>query len=212
MKLRTYKRVGFLAPAFLLVCVLAALLLRSGLPKYNGQSLMFWFKNLPNSTIPASGAVTYRIAVFGGPLGQKGPSEADAHEALVAIRAMGTNALPFLIHKLKQRGPRPAFDPVVRSYSRKLPVIQNLLPTDHETFVEQQQAVTGLLALCPLPPDTVNELRKLSLDFQSPGWSLAGDILRANDDPGLRDIALNSYFEEQATIKRFKNAGAYVHY
>src|ERR1700743_930813 len=134
MKRRTYKLPRLLAAMCLLVGVLAALLLRPGLPKYNGQSLAFWFKNLPNATIPASeSSATYKLSVFGGPLGPSEPNEKDARQALAAIRAMGTNALPFLIHKLKQRGPRPAFDPVVRSFSPKLPVIKQVLPTNRQT-------------------------------------------------------------------------------
>jgi hypothetical protein len=205
MTRRTLKRLGLLAAVCLLVGVLAALLLRPGLPSYNGQSLAFWFKNLPNVSVPAPETlVTYKLSVFGGPLGPPEPGEKNAREALVAIRAMGTNALPFLISKLKRPDPHPAFDNLVRSYSGKLPVIQRLLPTTHQVFVERQQAVTGLVALCPLPSDTVLELRKLSLDFQGPNWSLAGDILRANDNPRLCDAALRSYFQDLATMEELR--------
>ena len=205
MRRGTLTRLGVLVAVSLLIGVVAALLLRPRLPRYNGQSLAFWFKNLPDATVPAPGGPTYRGNLFGGPLGPPDPGEKNAREALTAIRAIGTNALTFLMYKLKRPVPRWGFDKLVRTYSGKLPMLQRLLPTHYRVFVERQQAVTGLLALCPLPPDTVLELRKLSLDFQGP-WTLAGDILRANDDPKLREWALNAYFEDRARMEQVRRA------
>jgi len=58
---------------------------------------------------------------------------------------------------------------------------------------ERAKAVTGLLALYPLPPDAVQKLRTLSLDFKGPAWALAGEVLAANEDPKLVREALSPY-------------------
>jgi hypothetical protein len=136
------------------------------------------------------------------------PGEKKATEALVAIRAMGVNSLPFLMRKLKRPEPHQGLDGLGRRYLAKLPYVRQLLPTRHQVFVERQQAVTGLVVLCPLPPHTVLELRKLSCDFQSPSWALADDIVRANDNPRLRDMALSSYFVDKAAIERLRRVAA----
>lgn len=227
----TIKRFGLAAGVCLLVGVSAALFLRPALPQYDGQPLTYWLTNLPSVTVPYSGhsqgstsapywlpslpsaavpvrgtSTSYKSSVFDGRIGPAEPSEENSRKALAAIRAIGTNALPFLMNRLQRRNPPLAFDALVRRYSGNLPLIRRVLPTRYQVFVEHRQAVTGLLALCPLPPNTVVRLRKMSLSFQDPNWAIAGDILRAHDNPGLRDEALNSYFRDMATRKRVREA------
>jgi len=107
---------------------------------------------------------------------------------LTAIRAIGTNGFAFLIQKLEQRPSRSRFSKLAQRYAANLSLTQKFFPSAQQVEKERRQAVTGLLALCPLPPDAVERLRTLSLDFQGPAWSLAGDVLRANENPRvLRD-------------------------
>lgn len=210
----------------MLVGVSVALLLRPALPQYDGQPLnywltklpsvtvpysgyspgsisaTYWLTNLPNATVPVRGTSTsYKSSMFDRRIGPAEPSEENSRKALAAIRAMGTNALPFLMNRLQRGNPPLAFDDLVRRYSGKLPIIRRVLPTRYQVFVEQRQAFTGLVALCPLPPNTVVQLRKMNINFQDPNWPLAGDILRAHDNPELRDEALDSYFRDMATRK-----------
>ena len=186
--------------------VLAAVLFSRRLPYYRGQSLEFWFHNLPSVTIPAPGATRiYKNAVFPATWPQE-PSEKNAREALQAVRAVGTNALPFLMRKLKGRDPRAAFGGTLGSHLKKLPDIPWLLPAPQRVSVERQQAVTGLLALCPLPPDAVRKLRKITDDLRNPNCATGYDILRANDNPKLRDEVLNSCLQDIAQREQLKAA------
>jgi hypothetical protein len=116
-------------------------------------------------------------------------SAQDYRTALKAVRVIGTNALPFLIRKLEQRPPSQSLAKL-RYYAAKWPALGALFPS---TDAQRAQAVTGLLVLCPLPPHTLQELRALSLDFDGPAWSQAGDLLKANKDPRLVQDALSPY-------------------
>jgi hypothetical protein len=189
------KRVGLLVAACLLSAALWAARWSSRIPSYGGQPLSFWLNQLPIVSVEGpSGSTLSRVNVvysnpfFGGASGA-GTSRAEDHrKALTAIRAIGTNGFAFLIQKLEQRPPRSRFSKLAQRYAANLSLTQKFFPSAQQVEKERRQAVTGLLALCPLPPDAVERLRALSLDFQGPAWSLAGDVLRANENPRvLRD-------------------------
>ncbi len=114
-------------------------------------------------------------------------------EALVGIRAIGTNGLPFLFHKLERPIPSGALDRLVYHYGPRVPLVGKLLPSGIQREADRAKAVAGLVALCPLPPDAVQKLRTLSLEFKGPAWALVGEVLAANDDPMLVRNSLSPY-------------------
>jgi hypothetical protein len=74
-------------------------------------------------------------------------------------------------------------------------VIREVFPNPKQVSVEREQAVTGLLVLCPLPEGTMRELLKLAQDLKGPTWGLADDVLRANVDPEVVRFTLKPYGE-----------------
>jgi hypothetical protein len=193
MTAKVSKRLGLLVVACLAVAALVAALWPPRSPVYAGQPLPFWFKRLPMLSVPdPSARITYQFDLYGVP-GAPVRDITKSREALAALRAMGTNALPFLIRKLEQPSARSRFAKLAQRYGGKLPLVQRYFPSDLQRHVEQQQSVAGLLALCPLPPDTVLRLRTLSLDFKGGAWGLAGDVLRADNNTNVLREALRPY-------------------
>ena len=111
--------------------------------------------------------------------------------ALAAIRAIGTNGLPFLVRKLQGRPP-PRLIWLMQRYAGTWPGIRRIFPPQ-DPAKEQGQAVAGLLVLCPLPPDAEQKLRSLSVDFRSSCWYQAYYVVKANKDPGMVRDALSAY-------------------
>jgi hypothetical protein len=204
---------SIIAAACVVVIALVSGVRPSNLQSYNGEPLTFWFKRLPEvhvirtfaadpqaslsfklsydlpsaSTTVSSGGRVMLPATSISP--GTSNSAQDYRTSLKAIRVMGTNALPFLIRKFEQRPPSRAMAKL-RYYAAKWHAVGALFPS---TDAERAQAVTGLLVLCPLPPDTLQKLRTLSLDFAGPAWSQAGDLLKASEDPRLVRNALSPY-------------------
>jgi len=213
------KPLGFRVAAIVWACLALAVLVVAfwpvRQPTYNGRPLAFWFKRLPEmhglrtfgvdpEAVPSSklsynqpstsSTVSYHFPLnrsLSATSTSSGTSNSvqDYRTALKAIRVMGTNALPFLIRKLERRPPLRRLQKL-RYYTAQWPAMDALL---WSTDTERAQAVTGLLVLCPLPPDTLQKLRTLSLDFYGPAWSQAGDVLKANKDPRLVRDALSPY-------------------
>ena len=102
---------------------------------------------------------------------------------------MGTNALPLLLGKLAG-GTESPLKRRVRFYASKWRGTRWLFP---DPVLEKAQAVTGLLALCPLPPDAVLQLSELTADVRNPLWSKADFVLRGNVDPRVATNALAVY-------------------
>jgi len=207
MTAKVSKRLGLIAVACLVVGALISALRPAKQPSYDGEPLAFWFKRLPqvhyirtfaaDPNAPLSGKVSYAqpssaaMISYGVMLSATttASSTQDYPTALKAIRVMGTNALPFLLRKLEQRPPSSRLAWLRRS-AAKWSVTAGLFP---DVGAERAQAVTGLLVLCPLPPEVLQKLRTLSLDFDGPAWSQAGDVLKASEDPGLVRNALSRY-------------------
>jgi hypothetical protein len=219
MTSRPANPLGLLVVAIVSAClglaVLVAALWPAKQPTYNGRSISFWFKRLPeihglrsfavdpeaapSSKLSYAQPSTSTTVSYGFPLNRSlsatstspgtSNSAPDYRTALKAIRVMGTNALPFLIRKLERRPPSRSLQKL-RYYAAKWPAIGALFCS---ADTERAQAVTGLLVLCPLPPDALQKICTLSLDFYGPAWSQAGDLLKANKDPRLVRDALSSY-------------------
>ena len=104
---------------------------------------------------------------------------------------MGTNSLPFLIRKLQGRPPpRPVR--LIQRYAGGWPVIRTLWPPP-DGLKEREQAVAGLLVLCPVPDEAERKLRAMSLDFNSNYWYAAQYVLKAQKDPRVIRDALSAY-------------------
>jgi hypothetical protein len=182
------KLIGLLAVGCLVMSALVACMWPSSLPVHEGRPLSFWFEGLPE---------VYSVRSFSGysgglmPLSTNHPCS--TREALAGMRAIGTNGLPFLFHKLERPIPYGAVDKLVYVYGPRLPLVGTLLPSGIQQEAERAKAVAGLIALCPLPPDAVQKLRTLSLEFKGPAWALAGEVLAANEDPRLVRNTLSPY-------------------
>jgi len=154
MTLELSKRFGIFVAACLALATLAVPAWSGAKePAYDGQPLSHWFQRLP---------LTFRD---GASIPKGFTNGANCGPAIVAVQNMGTNALPFLFEKLEQR--ESAQEKRSSSYLR---------------CQERAQAVTGLLALSPLPPEAVERLRSLVTDFKNPVWFDADFVLVANEN------------------------------
>ena len=177
--------IGSWAAAVVLLCVVVAASWMSREPRYSGRSLSYWFQRLP--VLSASESV---VGVFRAP---SSSSLAENRAALAAIRAIGTNGLPFLVSKLQGRPP-PRLISLIQRYAGDWPVISTLLPVRNVPR-EQGQALAGLLMLCPLPADAEKRVRVMALNFKGHSWFSAGYVLKANRDPRVVRQALKPYLE-----------------
>jgi hypothetical protein len=174
------------AGAWLVMALLVAAFWPSSQPFYNDRPLSYWFSRLPARTSDPN--IGYAFAYAPAP----GAGAADYRAALAAIRAIGTNGLPFLLRKLHGQPPPPCVIRLLQRYAGNWPVLRTLFPVRDEAK-ERGQAAAGLIALCPLPPDTEKKLRVWSVDFRGPCWDQAHFVLKANRDPGIARYALRDY-------------------
>lgn len=189
---RPRKAFGLFAGAVLLAA-LTLLVMRfwpSSEPTYKGRPLSYWFTQLP----AVSGNETVR---FSQSIYWATPSNALDHKgALVAVRGMGTNSLPFLLRKLGRHSPPSRLTILLSRYCATWPIIWNVMTkpqTQQEESRERAQATAGLLVLCPLPPAAEEKVRSLALDFGGPAWFQAGYVLKANQNPAVVRDALHEY-------------------
>ena len=206
---KSAKHVGFLAAAWataaLAVAIILAAMWPARQPAFAGRPVSYWFGRLPviygdpsagkRMIYPDRGSgqetITYAYAGYRVAPTVPATGVADYPGALAAIRAMGTNGLPFLLHKLEGRPPSRVTR-LIQRYAGSWPVIRTLFrPQDR--VKEQGQAVAGLLVLCPLPSDAQLKLRSLSVDFRGSCWYQAGYVLKANRDPPMVRDALSAY-------------------
>ena len=180
---RPPKALAFRTAVWAGACLAAAVLVAAFWPSkrptdYNGHSLAYWFKRLPwVNTSPNHG--------FAGPFYPMTSADvADRRAALAAIRAIGTNGLPFLIGKLEGRPRRSWLTDLLDRYANNWPLLRKLFPQSAR-MKAGGQAIAGLLALCPLPPDVEQRFRLWSLEFNRPGWSEAYYVLKASKDPKI---------------------------
>lgn len=177
------KHLGVRLAAFGAVCVVVSILVAAFWPPrepaYNGHSLSYWFQRLP----VLSGQPNVGFAGIYEP--PQGAALAECRTALKAIKAMGTNTLPYLNRRLQ--APAPSWPiGLLYHHAGNWPVVGNVLAR-RDPLKQHGRALAGLLVLCPLPPDAERKVRDLSLDFKAPTWRLALVIVKAQNDPRIAE-------------------------
>ena len=134
-------------------------------PSYQGKPLEYWFNQLPmtskgmsgGSDIVVQGDRMQRRGWRSGTFWEYGSWKEKPEASAKAIRAMGTNAVAFSLHKLtRQNYP-------IESKIERLAFgvgLHGLLFED--TTPEREQSVTALILLKPLPREAVSKLITLS--------------------------------------------------
>ena len=134
-------------------------------PSFHGRSIESWFEQLPLLWLPNGGIVPvsiatgrFRIRLEWEKDGRKyGNSKRNPNESLAAIRAIGTNGLPFIMRKFVRRESR--LQRWIDTSASKCGLRRSLFK---DANVERAQAVTALIVLRPLPPQVISELKVLS--------------------------------------------------
>jgi hypothetical protein len=179
-----YKRLALVMVICSAVVALAAVLWpRSKDLSYDGRLLAYWFNELPPTILFPDGAIGYceKAVKRGRTYGRK---REKANESLAAIRVMGTNAIPFLLQKLSRQ--EPPFRERVEAFLSKCGMRRSLFP---DADIERGQAVTALIALNPLPPGTLLELRNLSNNSTNNIGRCAAFVLEARTNLNLARFA-----------------------
>ena len=139
------------------------------LPSYKGRSLNTWFEKLP-STFPSGPQFSVPILIptasgsiiRGERVEKQGllyGSTNQTRDTLVAIKNIGTNGLPFLFMKFSRHESRG------KKWLEKLAAWVGVRrPIFRDVGIERAQALSGLLALCPLPPEAIAEVTQLTND------------------------------------------------
>src|SRR5262249_19145404 len=83
---------------------------------------------------------------------------------IAAIRTMGTNAIPFLLSKLRERS--QAGDQI-RKVAVNCGMGRVFFLFSPDPVIERRQATTALLALLPLPPEALIRLQTISTNSTS---------------------------------------------
>lgn len=130
---------------------------------YLEQPADYWFAKVPMTIIPAEGLSNPGAVGFSTYLGQRygntNPNEADG---IKAFKAMGTNALPYLIGKL--RGTDTILERALTKAATKASV--SSVPF-RDAELERLQAVTALIALEHIPTEAHRTLVELSAGDQT---------------------------------------------
>jgi hypothetical protein len=187
MPLHSGKRLAVRLVAFGAACVVVVMLVAWWSwrePSYNGHSLSYWFQRLPVLTGEPNFAFE---GIYAPP---QGAALDDCRMAMKAMKAMGPNALPYLIHKLQARRPLRPVERLCRR-AQNWPVVGKLVDWP-DVRKDPGRALAGLLVLSPLPPDADRKVRDLSLDFKGPCWELAGIIVKAQNDPRVIEDNLST--------------------
>lgn len=162
---------GLLVVSFHLALVARVLLERE--PRHQGKPLNYWFNQLPLTRIVSDGSIVTQdqVQLPGRRYGSFLETPRGAREAFQDI---GTNALAFLLYKLKRsetRSHKPIQMLAIKYGFKRLP-----LPS---IDAERQQAVTGLIFLSPLPPDYLPQVSALATNADPKVATAAKCVLRA---------------------------------
>ncbi len=196
-------------PIWLITCVclgVAVLVLALGSgskqPTYKRQPLAYWFNRLP---LTMSGANTLSCVQFLEVSGRKyGSREIEPRVSIAAIQSIGTNGLPFLIHKIT-RCDLPMIK-WIEACASKCGIKRSLFP---DPELERGQAVTALLALSPLPESAILRLRKPPTNPTSSIGLSVGLVLAANTNIHLKAIIIpRSWWEGNDPLWNAANAPA----
>lgn len=144
----------------LFVVIVAAIFLICLYPKkqeliYQGRSIDYWFAQLPPTLVLSGGGIATADSLT--VLGQQYGSRQDASLSFAALDSLGTDAIPYLMKKLI--GKDSALEQAARNVAQKVKI--KSFPT-RMAAIESGQAVTGLIYLKELPPETVKVLTNLS--------------------------------------------------
>ena len=172
-------------------------------PRYGGHRLSYWLHQLP-ATFCYRGSMTGNACLGVDRWGRTFRVEREkAYVSVAAIRAIGTNGLPFLIRKLG---------------SRRLPLILRLedwafgrgigLPFLADPDMERAQAVTGLLALGPMPAGALDQLQKLRSDSRGRILDSVGWVLAAQTNNNLRPVGVWLHGSNMVASPQSENGGA----
>ena len=122
--------------------------------RFEGRSIDYWFAQLPATIVsPQSIVKAQSITVLGKQYGSTG----NVSKSFAALDSFGTNAIGYLIEKLIEKD--STFEQKATEFALKLGV--KSFPA-RNAAIERGQAVTGLIYLKELPPETVQTLINLS--------------------------------------------------
>jgi len=122
--------------------------------RYEGRSIDYWFAQLPPTIVSSQYIVKAQsITVLGKQYGSTG----NVSKSCAALDSFGTNAIGYLMEKLVEKDSifeQKATEVALKLGAKSFP--------GRNAWVERGQAVTGLIYLKELPPETVQALTKLS--------------------------------------------------
>jgi len=171
------------------VATLALLVLTTnrGEPSYQGKPLSYWVRQLPYTIVqtnwsgPNYSERADTIWVSAGAQPQRWDSSGDS---LPAVAAMGADALPFLIRRLRQSDTPSKL--MINKYSSKIGIKRQ--PFDSAVAI-RAQAVTALVELVPLSAYARQQLRSLTNDAD-PGVAASAKFILSGAAPAARFTAI----------------------
>jgi hypothetical protein len=178
MRAKPIKRIGLSAGIFLAALVFY-LCIHLKQPAYGGYPLEYWFNKLSPTIVSAGSIMTADQMSMGGRT--YGSQRESQNTSRSAIQNISTNGLPFLMQKLaKHEAPLAN---LVQLWLSKCGVRRSLFPSAE---IERGQAVTALLALSPLSPETISKLRILSKESGTSVGQSAAYLLRASTNTSFK--------------------------
>ena len=148
--------------------------------RYEGRSIDYWFSQLPVTMVSSQRIIKVEsMTVNGKQYGSKG----GASKPFAAFNHFGTNAINYLMGKLVEKD-----SPIERKATKvALKLGVRSLPFRHSRM-ERGQALTGLLYLKELPPETKQTLTNLSGSSRPEVAEAAKYILRRGQKNLAREV------------------------
>ena len=148
--------------------------------RYEGRSIDYWFAQLPATIVSSQYIVKAQsITVLGKQYGNTN----NVSKSFAALDSFGSNAIGYLMEKLVEKD--STFEQKATEFALKLGA--KSFPA-RNAWVERGQAVTGLIYLEELPPETIQALTKLSRSSRPEVAEVAKYIIQRNnkDQPIMR--------------------------
>jgi hypothetical protein len=123
--------------------------------RFEGHSIDYWFAQLPATIVVSPQSIVKAQSIT--MLGKQYGSPDNVSKSFAALDSFGANAIDYLIEKLVERD--STFEQKATEFALKLGV--KSFPA-RNAMIERGQAVTGLIYLKELPPETVQTLINLS--------------------------------------------------
>ena len=137
--------------------------------KYQGRSIEYWFERLPPTLVSSQMIARAESMTL---LGQQYGSTGGVSECFVALDTFGTDGIPYYLWKLQKSDSlieQKAFRLAVQKRAKTVPF--------RNALIERGQAVTALIHIKELGPDTLQTLFQLSTNAQSEIGAAAKYIL-----------------------------------